>query len=207
MAAQRYVGSKAEMDESKLALMRAVKEGSASAVHALIGGGADVNFQNHHGDTSLILAAWYGHLEIAQALTRAGARPDLINCDGNSAINCAAYRGSLDLVSMLLHAGATVDIIDTVGPRPRGRACARAHDHAAAPPAPIRAALPQVTGKTALIKAAYVGHAHVVQALLAAGSEKDAADANGYTALAFATSFNHREAVQVSARTGLSPPS
>jgi len=52
-----------------------------------------------------------------------------------------------------------------------------------------------VTGKTALIKASYVGHAEVCVALLQAGAEIDLADSQGYTALAFGTSFNHSSVI------------
>ena len=54
----------------------------------------------------------------------------------------------------------------------------------------------KVTGKTALIKAAYVGHAQVAQMLLQRGANKNSAS-QGYTALAFATSFNHESVVSV----------
>lgn len=50
-----------------------------------------------------------------------------------------------------------------------------------------------VTGKTALIKAAYGGHFKVVNLLLEAEADPDAVDSQGYGALAFAASFGHRE--------------
>ena len=53
-----------------------------------------------------------------------------------------------------------------------------------------------VTGKTALIKAAYGGHAKVVVSLLEAEADPDALDSQGYGALAFAASFGHREVLQ-----------
>mmetsp|Transcript_22771 Transcript_22771/g.37718 ORF Transcript_22771/g.37718 Transcript_22771/m.37718 type:complete len:356 (+) Transcript_22771:59-1126(+) len=164
----RTFGSTKLADEEKLILMRAVKEGDPTTIESLLTAGvAEVNFQNHHGDTALILASWYGHVQIARLLLSASASPNLVNCDGNSALNCAAYRGSMDLVMLLLSHDATViDCSDVV------------------------------TGKTALIKAAYAGHVEVVEALLRAGASKDAADAQGYTALAFAASFNHLAVVQ-----------
>ena len=45
-----------------------------------------------------------------------------------------------------------------------------------------------VTGKTALIKAAYGGHFKVVNLLLEAEADPDAVDSQGYGALAFAAS-------------------
>jgi len=54
-----------------------------------------------------------------------------------------------------------------------------------------------MTGKTALVKAAYVGHTPAAMVLLESGADVNAADSQGYTALAFATSFNHEYMQQV----------
>ena len=149
-------------------LLRHVKEGQLAKIEFMLKSGAvDVNFQNHYGDSALILACWYGHVEITRALIDAKADVDMVNCDGNGALNCAAYHGFVNVASVLLQHGATVDIED------------------------------KVTGKTALIKAAYVGHAQVAQMLLQRGANKNLADNQGYTALAFATSFNHESVVSV----------
>jgi len=174
-AMTRTFGSTTLDDEDKLGLLQAVKANDVAQVASLADSGALDrlrNYQNHHGDSALILAAWYGHLEIVQQLLAVQADPDLLNCDGNPAINCAAYRGHLELVEGLLDADASVDCPDTV------------------------------TGKTALIKAAYSGHAAVCEALLEAGADVDFCDEQGYTALAFAASFGHREALQVLLQAG-----
>ena len=54
-----------------------------------------------------------------------------------------------------------------------------------------------MTGKTALVKAAYVGHTPTAIALLDAKADVNASDSQGYTSLAFATSFNHEYMLQV----------
>ena len=127
----------------------------------------DVNFANQHGDTPLILACWYGHKYIAARLLDHGAMLDLVNCDGNCALNVAAYRGNAEAVEMLIRHKATVDVAD------------------------------RMTGKTALVKAAYVGHTPTAIALLDAKANVNTADSQGYTSLAFATSFNHEYMLQV----------
>merc|ERR1719454_1152683 len=53
-----------------------------------------------------------------------------------------------------------------------------------------------VTGKTALVKAAYGGHTKVATMLLEAEADPDAVDSQGYGALAFAASFGHRDVLQ-----------
>ena len=174
-AAVRTFGDAKLDDDDKINLLQHVKSNNVNAIKALLDSG-DLdrlrNYQNHHGDSALILAAWYGHTEIVEQLLFVNADPNLINCDGNPAINCAAYRGHLELVNLLIDEEAEVDMPDSV------------------------------TGKTALIKAAYSGHADVCEALLDAGAEVDCADDQGYTGLAFAASFGHREVMKVLLQAG-----
>ena len=151
-----------------LPLLRATKEGDLEEVDNLLEMGlVDVNFANQHGDTPLILACWYGHKYIAARLLDSGAQLDVTNCDGNCALNVAAYRGNSEAVEMLIRHRATVDVPD------------------------------HMTGKTALVKAAYVGHTPTAIALLDAKADVNHADSQGYTSLAFATSFNHEYMLQV----------
>ena len=58
-----------------------------------------------------------------------------------------------------------------------------------------------VTGKTALIKASYVGHADVADLLLEAGADKDAMDNQGCAA-----STRHMHAVEATTRTHAAAP-
>lgn len=66
------------------------------------------------GDTALILAAWYGHVDITKLLLEARADVDATNCDGNCALNCAAYHGFMEVASLLVDASATIDVRDNV---------------------------------------------------------------------------------------------
>ena len=164
--ATRTFGTTTLDDDDKLRLLKIVKENKLSALQEMAASGELGrlrNFQNHYGDSALILAAWYGHLDIAKLLLDVNADVDIANCDGNTALNCAAYRGHHSMVELLLVEGSEVDVQDNV------------------------------TGKTALIKAAYGGHFKVCQLLLEAEADPDAIDSQGYGALAFAASFGHRE--------------
>jgi len=166
MNATRTFGTTTLDDDDKLRLLKIVKENKLSALQEMASSGELGrlrNFQNHYGDSALILAAWYGHLDVARLLLDVNADVDIANCDGNTALNCAAYRGHADMVEHLLIEGSEVDVQDNV------------------------------TGKTALIKAAYGGHHKVVRLLLEAEADPDAMDSQGYGALAFAASFGHRE--------------
>ena len=81
----------------------------------------------------------------------------------------------MEVASLLVDANATIDVRDNV------------------------------TGKTALIKAAYVGHADVAEVLLRAGADRNAMDNQGYSALAFSTSFNHIAVLDVLLRAKADP--
>jgi|EP00900_Chrysochromulina_parva_P017715 ankyrin repeat protein len=164
--ATRTFGTTMLDDDDKLRLLKLVKENKLAALQDMAATGELGrlrNFQNHYGDSALILAAWYGHLDVAKLLLDVNGDVDIANCDGNTALNCAAYRGHASMVELLLIEGSEVDVQDNV------------------------------TGKTALIKAAYGGHHKVVNLLLEAEADPDAVDSQGYGALAFAASFGHRE--------------
>ena len=101
--------------DAHLPLLRAVKEGHYDKIVSLLGDDAiDVNFQNHYGDSALILSAWYGHINIVQQLVEARADVDQTNCDGNCALNCAAYHGYTEVetspIKVFLPGGAPLTV-------------------------------------------------------------------------------------------------
>jgi len=120
----------------------------------------------------LILAAWYGKLQVVKKLIELHANLELVNKEGNSALNCASGQGHTDIVDVLLEVGVALDVPDTV------------------------------TGKTSLIKAAYGGHDETIALLCVAGADTEAKDDQGYTALAFAAAFQHRRALRALLRFG-----
>ena len=69
--ATRIFGSTVLDDDDKLRLLKVVKENKLAELEEMATGGELGrlrNFQNHYGDSALILAAWYGHLDIAKLL-------------------------------------------------------------------------------------------------------------------------------------------
>ena len=113
------------------------------------------------GDRPLILAAWHGNISIVKLLLDRDADVNAINFDGNNALHCAAYRGFPDVAALLLTSKATVDVMDGL------------------------------TGKTALVKAAYAGRTNIVHQLLKSHADTSMEDRQGYTALSFASAFQH----------------
>lgn len=48
--------------------MAAADTGDAASVASLLSGGADVNWQNSHGENALMYAAWRGHEAVVASL-------------------------------------------------------------------------------------------------------------------------------------------
>lgn len=69
-----------------------------------------VNYQNERGETALISAAWYGHLEVVQILIKAGTNVNLQTADGYTALMMSALMGHLEIVRALIKAGANVNL-------------------------------------------------------------------------------------------------
>ena len=129
---------------------------------------ADANAPNLHGGTPLLCASENGHAKVAAALLGAGA--DAAHADelGDTALCVASVAGNAEVVELLCkHAG-------------HGKATLGA---------------PGSLERPALVKAAAEGHAEVVQLLLGANADANAADGYGATALAWAARGGHLEAV------------
>jgi len=87
----------------------------------LVKSGADVNVQDHSGNTALMYHMrkhYAGTAEIVKALLRFGAHVNLQNNAGETALMYAikyCYGDSLDFVKLLLKAGADVSLKDSQG--------------------------------------------------------------------------------------------
>lgn len=82
------------------------RDGDAEQVAAMVDQGLPVNLTNHVGDTLLILAAYYRHLELVQALLARGADTSRVNDRGQTALGAAVFRRDEPIVRALLGAGA-----------------------------------------------------------------------------------------------------
>jgi uncharacterized protein len=90
------------------ALFRAVREGHADTVKALLTSGKpEVNGRDERGNTPLIEAARNGHNEVVQALLIAKADVHAKNDDGQTALMLAVQGGHDEVVRALKQAGAT----------------------------------------------------------------------------------------------------
>lgn len=62
------------------------------------------------GNTPLIMACVYGHLDIAQWLIENGADINAVNNDKNSPLHIASYHCYPDIVKLLIHHGADLTV-------------------------------------------------------------------------------------------------
>ena len=183
----------------------AASVGDLDQVHALIGGGHDVNAPQADGSTALLWAAYESYPEMAAALVEAGADPNAANEFGVTPLLQASRIGDATVIRTLLDAGA--DISST---SPNGEtalmAAARTGSVDAVSLLLERGSDPNAMEllweQTALMWAAVEGHTQVVETLLNAGADPDmharASEleqrttrtdfpSGGFTALMFAT--------------------
>ncbi|MBV4459468.1 ankyrin repeat domain-containing protein [Pseudomonas sp. COR58] len=85
------------------------REGDAAMLDRLISAGLPVNLRNGKGDTLLMLASYYGHLDAVQVLLKHKADPEQRNGNGQSPIAGAAFKGDLAVVKALVDGGADID--------------------------------------------------------------------------------------------------
>jgi ankyrin repeat protein len=88
------------------AWQRAVRRGDVQAVREMLGGGADVNARDRHGQTALMLAAHRGHREVVEVLVAAGADLNVAAKFNLTALMLAIVAGHPDVARVLARAGA-----------------------------------------------------------------------------------------------------
>jgi ankyrin repeat protein len=124
-------------------LHAAAHAGDAARIATLARSGADLNARDGNGRTPLHVATFAKQRTAVQALARAGAKLDLLENDRYDAVTVASVANDEETLRLLLSLGASAK---------------------------------QVTSRydgTALIAAAHLGHAGVVQQLIAAGAPLD----------------------------------
>lgn len=109
-------GAKPELVNAQLAtpLHLACKNNRISIAKFLIGCGVDVNHQDEHGQTPLLICCIHGNFELASLLIEAsiaGHLPEPIEVDladsrGLTPLNCASIKGDFEMVKVLVSRGS-----------------------------------------------------------------------------------------------------
>jgi hypothetical protein len=134
-------------------LHAAAARGDAAGIARLAGSGADVNARDKHGRTPLMVAAHGRHVAAAKALIDAKADLNLLDSQAYDVITIAAVADDLPMLELALASGGNPRAITS----------------------PYKG--------TALIAAAHLGHAKVVEALIAAKAPLDHVNNLAWTAL------------------------
>ncbi|MXV45066.1 hypothetical protein GS501_08440 [Saccharibacter sp. 17.LH.SD] len=87
----------------------AARAGRSDVLEGLIAHGVDPNLRDSKGDTPLILATYYNHLDTVNMLISHGAEPCGKDKKGNTALMGAAFKGESEIVRRLSQAGCPVN--------------------------------------------------------------------------------------------------
>lgn len=192
------------------ALTTAVSTGELSNVAWVISRGANVNFQNGHGDSALSIAAALGRDEIAQFLIQKGASVDTRNRYRETPLHNAAGKGHLKVVKTLIQAKANYSLKNRLKETPFVLAAKSNQIEVVAYLIQYEKFPKQVESVAdsgdlvqhrlpafALHAAAQQGHLRIIKMLVAAGFSLSQKDAFGDTPLSKAVKEGKKEAVSL----------
>ncbi|HKS61809.1 MAG TPA: ankyrin repeat domain-containing protein [Xanthobacteraceae bacterium] len=134
-------------------LHAAAAKGDATEIARLIAAKENINAQDPHSRTPLIVAAHFRHVAAAEALMKAGANANALDAQKYDIVTIAAVNDDVPMLKAALAGGCNPKNITS----------------------PYNG--------TALIAAAHLGHEEVVRALIAAGAPLDHVNNLGWTAL------------------------
>jgi len=156
-------------------LFKAINKNNLNLVIALLNSGKyPVNIVSPDGLTPLVLASYYGYVDIVHELLDKGADVNVARTtDGMMPLMWASWYGHLKIVRELLHKGANVNAAQTDN------------------------------GMTSLMWASWYGHLEIVRELLRGGANVNAArTSDGITSLMYASQEGHLETVRELLRAG-----
>lgn len=181
-------------------LFSAAKNNDLSAVRLLIAEGAPIDFQDQHGWTALMQAAWRGHTNVVRILLENKASVDVQNNDGWTALIWAADQPHAPIVDVLLENNASTDIQNEHGDTALMRAAEKGHTNIVRILLTNNASVDardKRNSSSALMRAAARGHTDTVRALLEhnASVNVNIQNTDGWTALMRAAHWGRTDAM------------
>ena len=193
-----------EVQRGASAFQLACQAGHLGCVKALMQAGCDKRAKRNDGWTGLMLAAGYGHSSVVQAVLNAGGS-DLEATDGkigDTAFMWACQAGHAESVKALMEAGCNKNARDSNGFT--GLMLAAGYGQPSVVQAVLNAGGSDLDleakevkyGRTAFLMACEFGHIDCAEALIQAGSNREAKSDDGWTALMLAAQNQHQSVVQ-----------
>jgi ankyrin repeat protein len=166
--------------------------------------GIDTNKTTSNGDTSLILAASKGHIDVVKLLLNYGAGINIARNDGATPLILAAQEGHIDVVKLLLDKGAEVDKAMNDGTTPlivaAENGCLELVKLLIDKGAEVnKKAL--ISEMTPLMMAVQTVHIETVNYLIKRGADVSATTYAGFSSLTMATSHGHKDIIKVLLKT------
>jgi len=178
-------------------LQLAASRGEIELIKEILNKGADINEKNKHGKTALMLAAGNGRVEATQLLLKRNAAIDTQEIDGMTALMMAASDGKTETVKLLVDSGANVNITNNYGATAMTNAAFFNHAESVKAILSSKQKVNVDTNENALLIAAGLGLADIIQLLVDYGVDVNARGKNGRTPLMAAVEFNHVNAAKV----------
>ena len=186
-------------------LIKAAKEGNTYLVGILLEKGVNMNVYDTDdkygwGETALINAIDYGHIEIAKMLLEKGAYVDASNWNRSTALHAACIIGNTEMVKLLLEKEANVNAKNREGVTPIMNASENGNTEI------VRILLEngadvnlheKFSGQSALSKAVVENQIETISFLLENGADAHTQDERGRTPLSLAKYYKHPESSKI----------
>lgn len=174
----------------------AAANGNLPVVRRLLAHGADINEGGKYGGTAFSRAVGQCQIETAEALLKAGADPNAGETLTGPPFHAAVVAGKTELVKAVVASGKNLNFRATVTlnepmekassePNERPRYALNLGDDCVE--------LAKAYDSTPLIAAVRAGHAEIVRILAEGGTDLEAVDRDGFTALAWALKRNRAD--------------